>query len=286
VARRRARRPGLALALQADAVAAVHPRGDLHRQHLLVLDPARPMAALARIADHLAAAAAFRARLLHGEDAALEAHLAAAAAGRTGFDLAILRTAAVASVALGKGGDLDPLLGAGDGLFQVQLHHVADVGTAPCRARAAGATEDGAEDVAEDVAHVRAATAAPHALLERGMAMGVVGAALGRVGQHLVGLLAFLEGCLGRRVTRVAVGVVLHRAAAIGLLQLFVAGGALHAEHFVVVAFHLAGSWFWGGDAPQRGRRAWPVDGKAEPQPRPSASPRITHPGSCRPRPR
>src|SRR5690606_12770379 len=92
VARRRARRPGLALALQADAVAAVHPRGDLHRQHLLVLDPARPMAALARIADHLAAAAAFRARLLHGEDAALEAHLAAAAAGRTGFDLAILRT--------------------------------------------------------------------------------------------------------------------------------------------------------------------------------------------------
>src|SRR5690606_26839914 len=83
----------------------------------------------------------------------------------------------------------------------------------------------------------RAATAA-HGVLDRGMAMGVVGAAPAGIGQDLVGLLARLERGLRGGIARIAVRVVLHRAAAIGLLQLFVAGGAGHAEDFVVVAFH------------------------------------------------
>src|SRR5690606_23051135 len=115
----------------------------------------------------------------------------------------------------------------------------ADVRAAP-RAAGTAATEDGAEDVAEDVVHVRrgATAATAHAVLERGMAMGVVGTALAGIGQDLVGLLALLERGFGRGVARIAVRVVLHRAAAISLLQLLVAGGAWHAEDFVVVAFH------------------------------------------------
>src|SRR5690606_22926269 len=109
-------------------------------------------------------AAAVRAGLLHGEDAALEADLPAPQAGAAGVDLAVLRTAAAAVVAFGERRDLDALLDAGDRFLQVQLHHVADVGAA-ARGALAGTAEDGPEDVAEDVAHVRgrAATAA-HAM--------------------------------------------------------------------------------------------------------------------------
>src|SRR5690606_4349742 len=236
VARRGARGAGLAFATQADAVAAVHAGGNLDRQDLLVLDPARAMTLAAWAADHLAASATFRAALLHGENAALEPHLAVPVAGAAGLDLAVFRTAAVAVAALGQGRDLDALLDAGHGLFQVQLHHIADVRAAPrAAATTAGATENGAEDVAEDVTHVRGrpAAAATHAVLERGVAVGVVRAALAGVGQDLVGLLAFLERGLGGRIAGVAVRVVLHRTAAIGLLQLIVAGVAGHAQDFV-----------------------------------------------------
>src|SRR5690606_1303341 len=198
VARRGPRRAGLALAVQADAVAAVHAGRALDRQDLLVLHPALAMALAAGVAHHLAPAATLRAGLLHAEDAPLETHLAMALAGGAGLDLAVLRTAAVAGVALGEGRDLDPLLDTGDGFLQVQLHDIADVRAAP-RAAGTAATEDGAEDVAEDVVHVRrrATATTAHAVLERGMAMGVVGAALAGIGQDLVGLLALLERGFG-----------------------------------------------------------------------------------------
>src|SRR5690606_39923831 len=147
------------------------------------------VAGLARVGDSLAAAAAVRARLLHGEDAALHAHLAAPVAGAAGLQPAVLGAAAVAAAAGRQRGQLDTLLDPGHGLLEVELHDVADVGAA---ARAAcAAAEDVAEDVPEDVAHVaeagtRAATAAAHAVLERGMPVGVVQPAPRRVGQHLV----------------------------------------------------------------------------------------------------
>src|SRR5690606_650992 len=207
-------------------------------EDLLVLHAPGAMALAARVAHHLAPPTAIGAGLLHGEDAALETDLAVAVAGAAGLDLAVLRAAALAGLALGQGRDLDALLYAGDRLLQVQLHDVADVRAAPCAAPTTAA-EDGPEDVAEDVVHVRrGATPATHAMLERGMAMGVIGTALARVGQDLVGLLAFLERGFRGGVPRVAVRVVLHRAAAIGLLQLLVAGGAGHAADFVLVACH------------------------------------------------
>src|SRR3546814_4935635 len=139
VARRRARRAGLALPGQADAVAAVDAGRHLHRQDLFLLHAARAAAFRTRAAEGLAATVALRARLLHREDAALETHLAASVAGVAGIELAVLRARALARLALGQGRDLDPALDAGHGLLEVELHHVADVGAA---ARAARRSEE------------------------------------------------------------------------------------------------------------------------------------------------
>jgi hypothetical protein len=77
----------------------------------------------------------------------------------------------------------------------------------------------------------------PHAVLEGGVAVLVVGAALGAVAQHFVGFLGFLEGGLGILVAGlVAIRVVLHRQAAISLLDLVLAGAARDAQGFVVIA--------------------------------------------------
>src|SRR6185437_5085752 len=193
-------------------------------QHLVFFDTAVAVAGLAGLGDDLATATTVVAGLLHGEDAALDAHLATTMADIAGLDLAVLRAAAIAVAAFGQGRNLDAALDATHRFFQVQLHHVTDVGAATRLARAttAGTTKDVAEDVAKDIVHVRAArttATTAHAVFERGMAMAVVHAALVAVGQDFVGFLALLEGGFGRRITRVAVRVELHRATAVGLLQ-------------------------------------------------------------------
>src|SRR5262249_44755308 len=70
-----------------------------------------------------------------------------------------------------------------------------------------------------------------------GVAVLVVGGALVRVGEHLVGLLGLLELLfrLLRIVTLVAVRVVLHGQLAVGLLDVVLAGVLRNAEDFVVV---------------------------------------------------
>src|SRR4249919_213131 len=249
IARRRARRAGFAFALQAHAIAVVHAGGDLHREDFLLLQAALPHARLARVLDDLAAPGAMRARLLHLEDAALHAHLAAAMARRAGLQFTVFRSGAGAMLAGHERGHFHALVDAGHRFFEIQLHHVADVGAA-ARTATCTTAENVAEDVPEDVAHVgvtgTAATAA-HAVVERGVAVLVVRAALGRIGEDLVGLLALLERGFRGVVAGIAGGVVLHRATAIGLLQVVVAGVACHAEGFVVIAFaHGAGVCFKG----------------------------------------
>ena len=60
----------------------------------------------------------------------------------------------------------------------------------------------------------------PPPLLEGGMAEAVVGGALLRVREHLIGLVEFLELDLGVLVARVAVRMVLHGELAEGGFQL------------------------------------------------------------------
>src|SRR3546814_2474438 len=101
------------------------------------------MALLARLLDRLATATAMRTSLLDREDAVLHAHLAMAVAGPALADLAVFRAAAVAVMAVDLGRHLDLAADAEHGLFQIQLHDVAQVGAAArTTATTAIATED------------------------------------------------------------------------------------------------------------------------------------------------
>src|SRR5690606_27546446 len=79
VAGRRTSWSALAFPGKADSVAVIHSGRDLHLKPLGPLDPPLAMALLTGTGDDLPASTAVRAALLHGEDAALEAHLPAAA---------------------------------------------------------------------------------------------------------------------------------------------------------------------------------------------------------------
>ena len=131
--------------------------------------------------------------------------------------------------------------------FKLEAHVVAaDALLAGGTVAAHAAT---AEDVAEDVAegalevgavHVaepaEAAGTARSAGIHARLAVAVVGGALLVVGKHGVGFTDFLELLFGDLVTRIAVRMVLHGHAAVGLLD--VVGGSVlaDAEHLVIIA--------------------------------------------------
>src|SRR5204862_8306309 len=95
----------------------------------------------------------------------------------------------------------------------------------PGAAAAARAAEDVPAHIPEDVAEgVGAESAARSSRAATRLATGVtvliVGRALVRVGEHLAGFLRLLEGLLRVPIVGVAVGVILHREPAVGLLDL------------------------------------------------------------------
>ena len=114
-------------------------------------------------------------------------------------------------------------------LLEADLHVVAEVGAALAAvAAAAGAAhaEDALEQVGEGGAEVRAeAVAAARALLERGVAEAVIGRALVRVLEDLVGLVDLLEAVLAVLVAGIAVRVPLHGKLAERGLELAVLDG-------------------------------------------------------------
>jgi hypothetical protein len=137
---------------------------------------------------------------------------------------------------------------AGVGLGEADFHVVAKVGapghagTAAPAGAASAAAHELAEQVLEDVRHGRGelwAEAAPGAAavaVEGGVAEAVVGGALLRILQRLVGLADFLEGVLGRLVAGVGIGVKALGQRAIGGLDLFVIGGPGDPENLVIIA--------------------------------------------------
>ena len=202
------------------------------------------MAAAAGILDRLALAATVGAGLLHREETLLHPDLARTATGSTAHRrTAAPRAAAVAFAAGLQRGHANLDRGAVDGVFQVDFEVVAQVGAA-LRAGAPAAppatTEDIAEHIAEDVAEARAAAteaAGAGLRVDPGMTELVVRRLLLRVRQHRVGLVGLLEALLGGLVARVAVRVVLHRDAAIGLLDLGLVRATLDAQYIVVISF-------------------------------------------------
>ncbi len=135
--------------------------------------------------------------------------------------MAGLGAAAVAGRAVHDGRELDLGRGAEHGLLEVERQFVAQVGAAKgARPAAAAAAEDVAEHVAEDVAEgVRGVEAGSTAArgVEARVTELVVGRALLRVGQDLVGFLGLLEALLGLLVVGIAVRMVLHGQAPVGL---------------------------------------------------------------------
>ncbi len=74
-------------------------------------------------------------------------------------------------------------------------------------------------------------------LLEGGMAVAIVGGALLRVFQHLIGFGDLLEHLLGVLVALVLVGMILNGFLPVSLFQLLFGGVLLNAEQFVIVVF-------------------------------------------------
>ncbi len=193
------------------------PAGIFTSSVLLALDLALAVAGDARLGDDLAGAAAVRAGLLHAEETLAHLHRAGAVAGGAGLHLrARLGAAALAGLAVVPAGDADLRVLAAGGLLQRDLHRIAQVAATVHLAPAAGAAAALlAEHVAKDVAKrlgkaakaFRARATAAHVRVHAGVAILVVGGALLRVGQHLVGLLGLLEFFFRHlgRVTLVAV---------------------------------------------------------------------------------
>src|SRR5699024_2373667 len=150
-------------AAQADAITIVDAGRHLDRQRLAGLHPTLAAALLARIAHHLALAAAIGASLLNGQEALLQAHLTAALTGwafvhgRTGF-----RARAVTDIALLQRGNGQLHRIAANGRFQVQVQVITQVGAAAGAAPAAthATAKDIGENIAEDIADTTGARGA------------------------------------------------------------------------------------------------------------------------------
>src|SRR5579863_8723573 len=149
-------------------------------------------------------------------------------------------------LALGELWHLDLHRVAEDGLRELELDVVAQVGTTEHLRAAAAArrSEDIAEHIAENIAEGIAGAEAPRppASLRRGglhsgVAVLVVRRPLLRVGEHLARLLRLLEALLGLLVVGIAVGVILHGEAAISLFDLRLGGRPGYVEYLVVISF-------------------------------------------------
>jgi len=185
---------------------------------------------------------ALRAALLDREEALLQADLAAALAGRTGFRLrARLGAGALAGLAGFHRRDADLGLGAEGGLFEGDLNVVAQVRTtidvrpsAACAA-AKNFVENSAKGVGESATAAKTAKAAAHAGLRinPGVAVLVVGSAFLRIGEDFVGFLRFLEVLFRLGIVRIAVRMVLHGQLAVGLLDFILGGVAVDAEDVI-----------------------------------------------------
>src|SRR5215213_4209999 len=107
----------------------------------------------------------------------------------------------MASFAPGLGFDGDSLLDAGKGFLEAELEVVAQVGSARrVLARAARIhelAEDGREDVGKTVEAAASKRVVAAAVLERGLAEAVIGRALLRVLEHVIGFVDGLETRLG-----------------------------------------------------------------------------------------
>src|SRR6185437_4873473 len=237
----------IAFAGVTNARAVLHTRRhldfELHHRRRTAFAPAGGTG----IGDNGTGATARRAGASNREESLLKTDLPTAVA--LSADRWTLPRSATRALAVGAGfkpANFDLGLGAEDSVFEVDGQVEAKV-ISPLLARgalgSAAHVEHFAEEIAENVtkidAHSSAKRTAGKAALttNAGMAEAIVGSALVRVAQHLVGLARLLESFIGRVVSRVAIGMVLERLLAICALKLLFRGLARDPQHFVVIGF-------------------------------------------------
>jgi len=115
----------------------------------------------------------------------------------------------------------------------------------PPRPRAPAGAEHLFENIAEDRAEIEALaleraarSAGPRGALEGGRSVAVVGRALLRILQDVIGVIDVLELLLGVLVARIAVRMVLHGELAERLLEVVGARRAADSEQLVIVLRH------------------------------------------------
>ena len=242
IACRTAAHAGLALAAQANPRAVLDAGGNVDRERPFPGHASRSGAFVARIVDCLAAALTGRAGALDGEESLLRADAPVTCAG-----LARRRPRAGARSGAGAGlaGDRSRQLDGGgfaaERLFEGDFEIVAQVRStlaSAARPAAASAAHHVAEQILEDVGH-RGREAVVHsaAVLKGGMAVAVVGGALLRIRQMLVGLVELLEARFGLLVAGMPVRMALHRRLAEGGLQLGFARRPRNAQRLVEIPF-------------------------------------------------
>ena len=94
-----------------------------------------------------------------------------------------------------------------------------------------------AEDFAENVERIVEAAAETATLLKGSVTKAIVGGALVRIHQDVIGLAQLLEFLFGVRIVRVLVRMKLNRELAIGAFGLVFRRTAADSENFVVIAF-------------------------------------------------
>ena len=113
----------------------------------------------------------------------------------------------------------------------------------PFGGTAAAAAHHLAEYILENIGKAAAAkaaakTAAAAAVFERGMAKPVVGRALLRIAQRLIGFVQFLELGLSRCIARIAVRMILHGKLAKGGFQILLVRRFGNAKRLVKISLH------------------------------------------------
>ena len=298
---------GVALFAHPERLSVVDARRDGDLERLCVPDLALALAGLAGILDHLARAAALRARLLrlhrHAHEVLLRAHRAGAAAIRTGFRL----RAVLAARAMARRTRLDArirnlLLAAERRVLKADFNLRNDIlplaGTRSARGRGAGAA---AEEVAENIAEIsEAAEAAKPAeacararvrvevRIDTREAVLVVARLFVRVGQDLIRLIDFLEFFLCRFIAGVLVRVVLHGKLPVSLLDLRIGCVFLDAQNLIIISFvlicHIVSPLCQVFRQAKRGGLLRPMADASELRPlRSLRRPRRRRPACCRP---
>ena len=150
-----------------------------------------------------------------------------------------LRARSVARLAARRDIDLNFARHARKGILELDLHVIAEVGAARGAALLASAAERRAEDRFEniaDVAEIGTIAAAETAVaIDAGLAETIIGGALLRVFQAVIGFADRLEARFAVVAPRILVGVIFHRELAVARLQRGIVGGALDFQQFVII---------------------------------------------------